>query len=460
MKLFDTDIQKYAEKVRLTAAEKRALRERLVSYMEYHPLPKQEGMPSPFAFESEPFAVLTFSRRAIQLGAGLFALMLVILPVAAERSVPGEVLYLVKTGVNEPVQAQFATSPYEKIEFETKLVERRVAEARVLASEGKLTEEVQSTLAETVKTHTQNVATQIAELRAQDADGAAIAEVAYNASLEVQTAVLNAEGAEAEAAPTGPILAAVNAARDEAAVVAEEAEKPSYESILARVEEETEKAETLFETVKKSATDGENRSIERRLSDINRQIADMKAAHERITEATPDRDVHNAQIARFLSKTLGSVQKLTAFMSTVDVRETVALDTLVPVMLSDEERLAAVNEQFTTLTEARLPAVDAALADVTDSGVVDKVRFGQEQADAMIAQMHTLLDEGNLDGAETTLADLEALVTDMELLTTDTEEVPTTDPVVPSPDATSTATTTDDGIGDSGTTSAAVMLRL
>jgi hypothetical protein len=147
-------------------------------------------------------------------------------------------------------------------------------------------------------------------------------------------------------------------------------------------------------------------------------------------------------------------------MSTVDVRETVALDTLVPVMLSDEERLAAVNEQFTTLTEARLPAVDAALADVTDSGVVDKVRFGQEQADAMIAQMHTLLDEGNLDGAETTLADLEALVTDMELLTTDTEEVPTTDPVVPSPDATSTATTTDDGIGDSGTTTAAVMLRL
>ena len=185
MKSFDTELKKYTDKVHLKASERNALRERLLSYMEYHPLPTgmQTSTPAHAMIAGDSFTVLRFTRRTAQIAAGFFALTLVILPFAAERSVPGEVLYLVKTGINETVQAQFAASPYEKIQFETKLVERRIGEARALASEGKLTDEVQNQLTETVKTHTQNVTNQIAALSTEDADGDAIAQIAYNSSL-------------------------------------------------------------------------------------------------------------------------------------------------------------------------------------------------------------------------------------------------------------------------------------
>ena len=65
MKSFDSDLKKYADKIRLKATERAALRERILSYMEYHPLPKQvgESVLMPLMLESQPFKIIRITRR-------------------------------------------------------------------------------------------------------------------------------------------------------------------------------------------------------------------------------------------------------------------------------------------------------------------------------------------------------------------------------------------------------------
>lgn len=144
MKSFESDIKKYAEKTRLKAIEREMVRDRILSYMEYHPLKKESlKVPVLSTLQAHEFTYIRFNTLWIKVAGGVFALVLVVgVPFLAERSVPGDVLYLVKTGFNEGIRTQLASSPYEKVQLETKLMERRISEARLLASEGKLTEAV------------------------------------------------------------------------------------------------------------------------------------------------------------------------------------------------------------------------------------------------------------------------------------------------------------------------------
>jgi len=60
---------------------------------------------------------------------------------AAEQALPGEVLYPVKTKVNEPLVGSFKRSDAARAEWEHERVARRLAEAETLAEEGRLGEE-------------------------------------------------------------------------------------------------------------------------------------------------------------------------------------------------------------------------------------------------------------------------------------------------------------------------------
>jgi len=59
---------------------------------------------------------------------------------AAEKSVPGDILYPVKVGVNEEVRSAFAVTPEKKAEWEAARAERRLDEAATLAVSGRLDE--------------------------------------------------------------------------------------------------------------------------------------------------------------------------------------------------------------------------------------------------------------------------------------------------------------------------------
>lgn len=415
MKSFDTDLKKYAEKISLKASERRELRERVLSYMEYHPLPKQSVATEELAhaIPTESFMVFHFNALHARIAGGVFVLFLVIAPFVAERSVPGDVLYLVKTGFNETIQGQLVSTPYEKIEFETKLMERRIAEARELASEGKLTEEVKAQITETVKEHTSAVQDGLAELRTQDADGAAIAEIVFNSSLEVQSAVLGTNDSTSSTSSIDTILTVVNDARDE--VTSNQVETtPSFDGLIARVELETTRAYELFEAIKLSATEEEARDIERRLSDVDRLILESR---EKNTTAA---DV----AANDLAATLGLIQKLIVFMTDIDIRNAVELEAIVPVVLSNEERTVRANEEIQAVSALAME-ITGRLELLKGNGVKEKVSEGLTQVEVLLETATTALAATEIDKTEISIAEARALINDLDTLTkrADGEEV-------------------------------------
>ncbi|MFT7507021.1 MAG: hypothetical protein ACI92I_000158 [Acidimicrobiales bacterium] len=301
MKRFSQQFKKKADGIRMTARQRADLRDRLTTYMEYHPLPAelktQKKIPKRTqigGIVSEPFHVFSINMTYVRSFAGVFAVFLIVgVPIISERAVPGDMLYAVKTEITEELRASLRLSPYSKVEWETKRLERRVAEARLLASEGKLTPETEATVALAVQEHTDAANKEIAAMRETDEDGAAIAEIAFASALEVQSEVLKGH---IEKDPDTPqsvedghsvaVLAdVVNSARDDATVAQAES-APSYEGLLARVESESTRAYELFSSVQNQASPNEILDIERRLADVERKL--VKAIVLRSQVDTPE----------------------------------------------------------------------------------------------------------------------------------------------------------------------------
>ncbi len=301
MKRFSEQLKKKSDTIRLRVTERADLRARLESYMEYHPLPSEmkvstkttQKTPKKAKVQgivSEPFTVIKLNLTYVRSAIGAFAVLVIVtVPVLAERSVPGDVLYPVKTNINEEVRSSLTLSPYAKIEWETKRLERRVAEARLLASEGKLTPETEAVVAQAVKEHTEAVTQGIATIRETNEDDAAIAEIAFASTLSVQADALQ-EYAESDPIDTSDsntsqeghsvsiLVDALNDASDDAENAQEDA-APSYEALLAQVESQTTQAYEIFASITKQAQEAEKEDIQRRLDDIERKLAEAIALY-------------------------------------------------------------------------------------------------------------------------------------------------------------------------------------
>ena len=91
---------------------------------------------------------------------------------AAEGSVPGEALYVIKTEVNEPLKGALAVSEKAQANLEARLATERLEEAEVLAARGTLHAEVSTTLSERFAAHAERVGERIEALEEKDAAAA------------------------------------------------------------------------------------------------------------------------------------------------------------------------------------------------------------------------------------------------------------------------------------------------
>ncbi len=136
---------------------------------------------------------------------------------AAESSVPGDLLYAVKIGVNEVVLGAFASSPKAKADFEVKLATRRITEAATLARQNKLSAPVASSLEAQFNKHSKNAQAKIAELETQG-NVAEAAESAsdFEASLNAHGQVLQSiEDQSSGSDPLQPLSASLSSAFDD-----------------------------------------------------------------------------------------------------------------------------------------------------------------------------------------------------------------------------------------------------
>lgn len=390
MKKFSEKLHKKSQSVKLQASEKRELRERLVSYMEYHPLPAElksaqvskkaapkKIMTDAFTTVSVPFSNL------FKYSAAAAAFVLVLVPFMAEKSVPGDTLYAVKVHLNEEVVSTLTFGSYEKVEWETQRLNRRISEARLLASEGRLTKDVEAEVAEAVKTHTENAKREIEELRTQDADTATIAAIELDTTLEVQSAALRGEAVGTEENPEStPVEAvdlianAIDESLSDEGEIEESAATPAYEKLMARVEENTTRIFELRESLQTAAEVDQLADVTRRIEDVER------AVQSAITLAETDSEEASNQLVGALQST----QKLIVYMTEIEVKQTLDIETLVPVVLTPDEEMTVSEDLQGELAE-KLAEIDTLAGKVSDESVLEKVALGNE----MIVDLKTEL---------------------------------------------------------------------
>lgn len=464
MKRFGAQLHKKAQNISLSLAERALLRERVVSYMEYHPLPKEKVSAVPAAeLVSDPYKVFNFSRLQFGSFMGAFAMIiLVVIPVAAERAVPGDVLYPVKVQFSEEVRSTLSFSPYAKVEWETERLERRLAEARLLADEGKLTQEVEAEVAQAVQAHSNAAQEGIATIRSSDSDEAALAEITFASVLEVQSQVLaNREEQAGEAGQAISALASAVAEARSGVAASNSTANPPFEKLAARLESETTYAQELFASIQDGASPEQTRDIERRFKDINRKIDEAVALHNAETSSATETatstglDANSDQEAKQILKVaLTDTRKLISFMTDIDVRSNVTIEELVPVTLTEEELEAAFLAQMSEL-EAVAGLIDQL---AVETEVVEKFNFGKTEFLATLTAANEAYADNNYDLAIELAAEAQLIANDLMPMGVvipidSTNPATSTDPLRGGVDDETTASSTDVADDDMGTTS-------
>ncbi len=126
MKKFLNNIKNEAKHIRMSAAEKSAMKADIF------------GTVSPLPTAPSPYFFFSYHYRMALAGLLLFVLAGAGTASAAQGALPGDLLYPVKIHINEQVEVALATTPAQKAKAETHLAERRVEEAQTLAAQGRL----------------------------------------------------------------------------------------------------------------------------------------------------------------------------------------------------------------------------------------------------------------------------------------------------------------------------------
>lgn len=398
MKRFSEQFHTKSKSVTMSSTEKQELRERLVSYMEYHPLPaelkstsakkssvasKSPVLNDVFKIVSVPFSVL-FKSSAVAA-----ALALIVVPFLAEQSVPGDTLYAVKVQFNEEVRSTLTFDSYEKVEWETQLVNRRIAEARLLESEGRLTDEVEAEVAQAVRTHTQNAQKEINIMREIDADEATIASIEFDSNLEAQAASFKeattaneSESATMTVAEGGESRSLIANAVDESRALNEQpnaSTTPSYDKLIARVEQNTTRMYELSDKLE-SLNPNTKENVARRIQDVDRSV------EEAIEKSKKDEDEARDILVDVLKRT----QKLIVYMTDLEVSGTIDIEKLVPVVLTSDEEVAEIVAYKKEITQKKA-FIETSLSEAngdTNVDFIEKINLGLNQIDTLITAIN------------------------------------------------------------------------
>lgn len=392
MKRFSEQLNTRAQSVKLRASEKRELRERVVSYMEYHPLPAEmkvsKNMSKNKASKtSEPFTTLQIPFHSIFKYSTLTAaFILLAVPFVAERAVPGDALYSIKVQFNEELRSTLTFDTYQKVEWETERLNRRIAEARLLASEGRLTKEAELDVAQAVRVHSANAQREIETLRFEDVDAATIASITLDTTLELQSDSLKGEDDTELSLTIDPtsssksinlIASAIDESRNRSDENNSSTTVPAYDKLMAKVEQNTTRIQELLSALEKVAPAEDLVDVQRRADDIDRAVLES-------IEVYSDNELDSRlKLVDVLQRT----QRLIVYMTELDVIKTIDIKTLIPVVLTEGEQKAERESLIAKLNQ-KISQIDEFLVKTENAEVKEKVSSSRDE-------IHTYFNEMN-----------------------------------------------------------------
>ena len=167
-----------ARQERLTSDEKTAIRQSILNFISRNPIQSSQNR-KPGIF----LAKLSFSYGVV---------MLLAIVLTAEKSLPGDTLYPIKVGVNEEVRGWLMASEKDKTNWEIQRVEKRLAEAEELASDGSLDVEAREKIEANFEAHAERVNQRIEKFEdKEDFQTATDVSSKFETSLKAHQMILN-----------------------------------------------------------------------------------------------------------------------------------------------------------------------------------------------------------------------------------------------------------------------------
>lgn len=308
-------IKKGAKHTRLSAVEKAEMKSVLVRHMKLNPVNSSlllaRGIPSPFNINNFR------NKKGISILVIVSLLMGGSVSLAAENTVPGDVLFTVKVHVNENVRGAVAVTPKAKAEWEVRLVERRLEEVEKLAVSQGVTPAVQNIAEDNLAQYTKHVENRIAKFE-EDKDDEDAIETASKLSEVFNTheqvlADLSVSGtpdasllSTSSVSTVTPVSAVMEASHEQTKNTLkkvqnarDDAEKKHKELIVKYAKEKTENADaTVQQTLpqpqietksRKSRNDSKDtKSKEKRTEEIRSTVATQEASVIGSTETQND----------------------------------------------------------------------------------------------------------------------------------------------------------------------------
>lgn len=237
MNRFDEQLHTIGQSVRLSADERVVMREKIVRYMEMKPVRRiQQGGNTQASFLSRWFTrdMFTHVARSRLVPASLAALLIIStsagVSYAAESALPGDTLYQVKVGVNEPVVSAMMFSEQARIAWLSELAERRLEEASMLTVQGRLDAAKSQEVALRFAEHTTALKQQTQELEKSDPAAAAQASADTATTLTAHEAILArlAVDKDAPTPQTTDLVGQVRVAAKAFARLSEDAEAKAF----------------------------------------------------------------------------------------------------------------------------------------------------------------------------------------------------------------------------------------
>lgn len=389
---FNKQFKEEADQIKLSAAEKATLKSRLVAFTEFHPL----GDYTVMKVEEQPVRLVRFGQLWFVKWSGVALLMLfLVVPVVAEKAVPGDVLYPVKVNFNEEVRGSLASGSSEKVAWETERLNRRLAEANLLEKEGRLTEEIEDNVAKAVLAHSDKAQKVIANLKNTDKEEALLASLRLEAVLELQQLVLRhneVEGVVMEEKELNFSERIANLLEKQSGVgeVSLTAGKNlSEERLAGQIEKTTTRIEGLLAGTKNTFSESERFAINRRLTDIKNALVTGNVASAE--EGVVNNNTENLLL--LLKKT----EWLGLYIAESRIRTVVTLDEIIPIVLTTEERWEKVMSDWPLVGE-RLAALTAWIEDEADEELLEKsekIRLDLPEYQQAWEEMENLIKQKN-----------------------------------------------------------------